>query len=87
MNLRTEETEPTKTLATFLADLRFEKLPRPVIERTKELFLDWIASALAGRDARPVRVLERLAAHMGPREGRARSWSRAVALPRCLLPW
>lgn len=69
MNLRTEETEPTKTLATFLADLRFEKLPRPVIERTKELFLDWIASALAGRDARPVRVLERLAAHMGPREG------------------
>jgi 2-methylcitrate dehydratase PrpD len=69
MNLRTEETEPTKTLATFLADLRFEKLPRPVIERTKELFLDWIASALAGRDARPVRVLERLEAHMGQREG------------------
>jgi 2-methylcitrate dehydratase PrpD len=69
MNLRTEETEPTKTLATFLADLRFEKLPRPVIERTKELFLDWIASALAGREARPVQILERLAAHMGPREG------------------
>ena len=53
MNLRTEETEPTRALATFLADLRFEKLPRPVIERTQELFLDWIASALAGRDARP----------------------------------
>ncbi len=69
MNPRIEETEPTKTLATFLADLRFEKLPRPVIERTKELFLDWIASALAGREARPVQVLERLAAHMGPREG------------------
>ena len=69
MNPRIEETEPTKTLATFLADLRFEKLPRPVIERTKELFLNWIASALAGREARPVQVLERLAAHMGPREG------------------
>ncbi len=69
MNLRIEETEPTRTLATFLADLRFEKLPRPVIERTQELFLDWIASALAGRDAHPVKILERLAAHMGPREG------------------
>jgi 2-methylcitrate dehydratase PrpD len=69
MNLRTEEMEPTSTLATFLADLCFEKLPRPVIERTKELFLDWIASALAGRDARPVQILEHLAAHMGPREG------------------
>ena len=64
MNLCTEEKEPMRTLATFLADLRFEKLPRPVIERTKELFLDWIASALAGRDARPVKILERLAAHM-----------------------
>jgi 2-methylcitrate dehydratase PrpD len=69
MNLHIEETEPTRTLATFLADLRFEKLPQPVIERTQELFLDWIASALAGRDARPVKILERLAAHMGPREG------------------
>src|SRR5262245_33710689 len=63
------ELEPTRTLATVLADLRFEQLPRPVVERTKELFLDWIASALAGRGARPVRMLEAFAAHMGPREG------------------
>jgi 2-methylcitrate dehydratase PrpD len=69
MNLCTEETEPTRALATFLADLRFEELPEPVIERTKELVLDWIASALAGREARPVQILESLAAHMGPREG------------------
>jgi hypothetical protein len=27
------------------------------LERTKELFLDWIASALAGRDARLVQIL------------------------------
>jgi 2-methylcitrate dehydratase PrpD len=59
----------TRTLATFLARLRFEELPRPVIERTKELFLDWIASALAGRLARPVQLLEQFAVQMGPSAG------------------
>jgi 2-methylcitrate dehydratase PrpD len=63
------ETEHTAALATYLADLCFEQLPRPVIERTKELFLDWVASALAGRDARPVRVLQAFATHMGPATG------------------
>jgi 2-methylcitrate dehydratase PrpD len=53
-----DETETTRTLATYLADLRFENLPRPVIERAKELFLDWIVSALAGRGARPITILE-----------------------------
>jgi hypothetical protein len=33
------------------------------------LFLDWIASALAGRNARPVRILERFADTMGPAGG------------------
>ena len=37
--------------------------------RTKELFLDWISSALAGRDARPVVALERFAQTMGPDGG------------------
>jgi 2-methylcitrate dehydratase PrpD len=69
MNPRTDVTEPTRTLATFLAGLRFENLPQPVIERTKELFLDWIASVLAGRAARPVQILEDFARHMGPPEG------------------
>ena len=31
MNLCTEETETTRALATFLADLRFEELPEQVI--------------------------------------------------------
>jgi 2-methylcitrate dehydratase PrpD len=63
------EGESTKVLATYLADLRFAHLPQPAIERTKELFLDWIASALAGRDARPVQILEEFAIRMGPSEG------------------
>jgi 2-methylcitrate dehydratase PrpD len=59
----------TRELASFLAGLRFAALPRPVVERTKELFLDWIASALAGRNARPVQILERFAETMGPAGG------------------
>ncbi len=59
----------TQALASFLAGLRFEMLPRAVIERTEDLFLDWVASALAGRNARPVQILERFASTMGPDNG------------------
>jgi IS605 OrfB family transposase len=59
----------TEELASFLAALRFEHLPRAVVDRTEDLFLDWIASALAGRNAPPVRILARFAATMGPSDG------------------
>ncbi|MBE3559821.1 MAG: MmgE/PrpD family protein [Ktedonobacteraceae bacterium] len=69
MNTRAGVTEPTRALATFLAHLRFEALPPAVVERTKALFLDWLASVLAGRQARPVQILERFAHQMGPTDG------------------
>lgn len=59
----------TRQLASSLADLRFEDLPKEVVARTEELFLDWISSALAGRNARPVEALERFAQTMGPDGG------------------
>jgi 2-methylcitrate dehydratase PrpD len=59
----------TRQLASVLAGVRFEELPQPVVERTKELFLDWVAAALAGRGARPVRILEGFAEAMGPETG------------------
>ena len=62
-------TQTTRELASFLSGLRFEELPDEVVERTKVLFLDWAASALAGKNARPVRILERFAETMGPAEG------------------
>jgi 2-methylcitrate dehydratase PrpD len=62
-------TATTRELASFLAGLRFEDLPEEVVERTRELFLDWAASALAGKNARPVRILERFAQTMGPAGG------------------
>jgi 2-methylcitrate dehydratase PrpD len=62
-------TATTRELASFLSGVRFEDLPDGVVERTKELFLDWAASVLAGKNARPVRILERFAETMGPAEG------------------
>jgi 2-methylcitrate dehydratase PrpD len=59
-------TPSTETLATFAANLRFEDIPEPVIRRTEDLFLDWAASALAGKGARAVEILAQFAQSMGP---------------------
>ncbi|MEP7102442.1 MAG: MmgE/PrpD family protein, partial [Burkholderiales bacterium] len=40
-----------------------------VIRRTEDLFLDWFASALAGKGARPVESIARFIEAMGPRGG------------------
>ena len=65
----TKTTGETRQLASYLAGLRFEGIPEAVVARTEELFLDWISSALAGRNARPVEALERFAQTMGPEDG------------------
>jgi 2-methylcitrate dehydratase PrpD len=62
-------TATTRELASFLAGLRYEDVPYQAVERTKELFLDWFGSALAGRNERPVRILDGFASEMGPSEG------------------
>lgn len=69
MSTATATATTTRELAALLAGLRYEQLPEEAVERTKELFLDWTASALAGRGARPVRALETLAEAMGPGDG------------------
>lgn len=62
---------PSQTLSAFLCSIRYESLPDAVVTRTEELFLDWLASALAGKGARPVAILEQFAATMGPAAGQA----------------
>jgi len=57
---------PTALLSGFLATLRYEQIPALVVARCEDLFLDWFACALAGRTARPIKVLERFAVTMGP---------------------
>ena len=58
--------ESSATLARFAAELKFEDIPAPVLRRAEDLFLDWLASALAGKGGRPVEVIDRFALAMGP---------------------
>lgn len=62
----------TDALATFLAELSYEQIPAAVLDRTEDLFLDWIGSALASQNARPIPLFERYAERMGPAQGAAR---------------
>lgn len=62
---------PTQQLCAFLSSIRYQDLPEPVVARTEELFLDWFASALAGKGARPVETLHAFATAMGPQSGKA----------------
>ncbi|SDD89338.1 2-methylcitrate dehydratase PrpD [Cupriavidus sp. YR651] len=71
MSVNAETTYPTRRLCEFLARLTLDDVPAPVIERTKDLFLDWIASAIAGKDAPAIRRIQEFAAAMGPRDGDA----------------
>jgi 2-methylcitrate dehydratase PrpD len=60
---------PASELADFAARLRFEDLPPAVVGRAEDLFLDWFASALAGKGARPVEALAAFYASQGPAAG------------------
>jgi 2-methylcitrate dehydratase PrpD len=64
-----QDPHPTQTLARFASTLRFEDLPASVVSRTEDLFLDWFASALAGKSARAVESIARFARAMGPAQG------------------
>jgi 2-methylcitrate dehydratase PrpD len=60
---------PSQALAAFAAGLRFEDIPAPVLRRTEDLFLDWFASVLAGKGARPVETIAAFARAMAPPDG------------------
>jgi 2-methylcitrate dehydratase PrpD len=62
-------TTPARELAAFAAALRFDSIPKAVVERTEDLFLDWFASALAGKGARPVEALAAFYESQGPASG------------------
>jgi 2-methylcitrate dehydratase PrpD len=60
---------PSAQLAAFAAALRFEDLPEAVVRKTEDLLVDWLASAVAGKGARPVESIVRFTETMGPAEG------------------
>src|ERR1700688_3534113 len=59
----------TQILASFAANLKIEQIPKDVVARTEDLFLDSFASALAGRGARPVAATQKHAFAFGPQSG------------------
>ncbi|KAF1030816.1 MAG: hypothetical protein GAK37_01103 [Pseudomonas sp.] len=61
----------TQALCRFLAALKYAQLPETVLARTEDLFLDWLASALASKGAHPIPLFERYARKMGPAAGPA----------------
>jgi 2-methylcitrate dehydratase PrpD len=67
--LMNETSDPGQALAHFAATLRFEDIPAPVLRRAEDLLLDWFASALAGKCARPVESIARFMEQMGPADG------------------
>ena len=60
---------PGQLLATFAATLQFDDIPQSVVRRTEDLFVDWLASALAGKGARPVESIATFMEDMGPADG------------------
>ncbi len=60
---------PSKTLASFAATLQFDDIPESVVRRTEDLFVDWLASALAGKGGRPVESITGFMEDMGPADG------------------
>ena len=71
--MKDKTTMPTmnsgEQLAHFAAQLRFGDVPAPVLRRAEDLMLDWVASTLAGKGARPVETIARFMEAMGPAEG------------------
>ena len=65
----TNAEDPGRDLAQFAATLRWGDVPAPVQRRAEDLFLDWLASALAGKGARPVESIARFMQAMGPADG------------------
>ena len=64
-----ENPHPSAALARFASGLTFDQIPAPVLRRAEDLLLDWFGSALAGKGARPVEALARIARTMGPGAG------------------
>lgn len=60
---------PSRILATFAAQLRFDAIPQAVIERTVNLYVDWLGSALGGKGARPVESIALFASLAGAANG------------------
>lgn len=65
----------TERLARFAATLTFDDIPEAVVDGIKDLFVDWLGSALAGARAKPTLWLRDFASAMGPAAGPSTDFS------------
>lgn len=65
--------ELSAALAEFAANLKFDYIPKPVLRRAEDLFLDTVGSILAGAVERPVKSIDKYARLMGPKSGSAQN--------------
>ena len=62
---------PSAELAKFSSELQYSDIPESVRMRCEDLFLDTLASILAGSSARAVKSMAKYAEIMGPSEGKS----------------
>lgn len=62
---------PSAALAKFSSELQYSDIPESVRLRCEDLFLDTLASILAGSSARAVKSIAKYAELMGPSEGKS----------------
>ncbi|KAL2812222.1 hypothetical protein BJX63DRAFT_260809 [Aspergillus granulosus] len=61
----------TARLATWSANLTYDNIPDAAIQRTKDLFLDWLGCTIAGRSHPAVTAIVNFAKTMGPTTGKS----------------
>ena len=59
----------SQELATFAATLNAAMIPAEVFRKAEDLLVDWAGSALAGKGARAVEIINQYAKSMGPTTG------------------
>ncbi|KAL2785455.1 hypothetical protein BJX66DRAFT_347473 [Aspergillus keveii] len=64
-------TTRTARLATWSSNLTYSTLPDPAIQRTKDLFLDWLGCTIAGRSHPAVTAIVKFVKAMGPTSGKS----------------
>lgn len=59
----------TRALANFAANLNYRDIPKPVMGRIVDLYVDWAGSCFSGKGHKAIEAFERFADLMGPVDG------------------
>ncbi len=59
----------SEKLAAFAANLTYDDIPQSVVNRTIDLFVDWVGSTLSGKGHKAISILEDFSNAMGPSTG------------------